>query len=47
MSGDWFVYALMALNVGASAAYAWQGYGWKACYRATVTLLSLCLLRLK
>lgn len=47
MSGDWFVYALMALNVGASVTYAWQGLGWKAFYWATVTILNLCLLRLK
>ena len=47
MSGDWFVYALMVLNVGASVTYAWHGHGWKACYWATVALLNLCLLRLK
>ena len=47
MTGDWFVYALMALNVGASATYAWQGMGWKSLYWATVTMLNLCLLRLK
>jgi len=47
MTGDWFVYALMTLNLGASVTYGVQGHGWKSLYWLTVTLLNLCLLRLK
>lgn len=45
--GDWFVYLLMALNLGASVAYAWQGHGIKALYWLTVFVLNFCLLKMK
>lgn len=46
LSGDLFVYCLMALNALAAVTYAWQGAGWKAFYWACVFGLNVCLLKL-
>ena len=47
MSGDWFVYALIALNAGACVAYTASGSYTKAFYWLCVIGLNLSLLRLK
>lgn len=47
MTGDWFVYTLMVLNLGASATYFEQGERWKAVYWISAFLLNLCVLRMK
>lgn len=47
MNGDLFVYALMTLNAGASAFYAWEGKAIKAVYWIAVLALNYCVLRMK
>jgi hypothetical protein len=47
MSGDWFVYALIALNAGACLFYAVEGQSWKAFYWLCVIGLNCALLRMK
>ena len=48
MFGDYFVYTLMSLNVGAACAYLWQGAYGQALYWLAACLLNLCILmRLK
>ena len=47
MSGDYFVYGLIALNLGACVTYTWQGLYVKGMYWAAVVVLNLTLLRLK
>lgn len=45
--GDYFVYALIALNFGACVAYVWQGVWVKAFYWLCVVGLNWCLLQMK
>jgi hypothetical protein len=47
MIGDYFVLTLMALNLGACVAYAWQGAWIRAFYWLCVIGLNYSLLRLK
>jgi hypothetical protein len=47
MSGDLFVYVLMALNAGASLWYALEGQFVKSFYWLCVIGLNFCILRLK
>ena len=47
MTGDWFVYALISLNLGACAFYAWEGVYVKAFYWLCVVGLNWALLRMK
>lgn len=47
MSGDYFVYGLMALNAGAMAFYAWDGLYMKAFYWLCVIGLNFSILRMK
>jgi|CXWL01.1.fsa_nt_gi hypothetical protein len=47
MNGDYFVYALVALNAGACVTYAASGAYTKAFYWLCVIGLNLSLLRLK
>jgi hypothetical protein len=47
MSGDLFVYALIALNAGAMLTYGWQGVWNKAFYWLCVIGLNYSLLRMK
>ncbi len=47
MTGDYFVYTLMALNLGAAVAYGWQGHGIKARYWLAAFLLNFCVLKMK
>lgn len=47
MTGDYFVYALIALNAGASVFYACEGQYVKATYWICVVGLNVCLLKLK
>jgi hypothetical protein len=47
MTGDWFVYGLMALNTGAMVFYAWEGLYTKAFYWLCVIGLNYSLLRMK
>lgn len=42
---DYFVYALIALNAGASAAYFVQGDRWKALYWFAASVLNFCVLK--
>lgn len=47
MTPDLFVYTLMALNLGASVSYGWQGQYIKALYWVAALLLNFCVLRMK
>ena len=47
MTGDWFVYALIALNAGACVTYAWSGVYLKAFYWLCVIGLNYSLLKMK
>lgn len=47
MTGDLFVYALIALNAGACLFYLAEGQGVKALYWACVIGLNVCLLKMK
>ena len=47
MSGDWFVYGLIALNAGAMAFYAYDGLWTKAFYWLCVIGLNWSILRMK
>lgn len=47
MIGDFFVYALISLNVGAAVCYAWQGIWIKSFYWCCVIGLNYSLLRMK
>jgi len=47
MTGDMFIFTLMALNLGASVAYGWQGNYIKALYWLAALLLNFCVLRMK
>lgn len=47
MSGDYFVYGLMMLNVGACVWYAWDGFWIKSFYWPCVVGLNYSLLRMK
>jgi hypothetical protein len=47
MTGDYFIYTLMTLNLGASLTYGWQGDWIKALYWIAALLLNFCVLRMK
>ena len=47
MSGDYFVYSLIVLNVGACIWYAMDGLWVKSLYWLCVVGLNYCLLRMK
>ena len=47
MSGDYFVYALIALNAGAMVFYGWDGNWNKALYWLCVIGLNVSILRMK
>jgi hypothetical protein len=47
MTGDYFVYLLIALNAGACLFYLADGQAWKAFYWLCVIGLNLCLLKLQ
>lgn len=45
--GDYFVFVLMTLNIGAAMSYAWYGFYWNSLYWLAAMTLNLCLLQLK
>jgi hypothetical protein len=47
MTGDYFIYTLMALNAGASLTYGWQGHWIKSLYWIAALLLNFCVLRMR
>lgn len=47
MSGDWFVYALMALNAGAMIFYGFEGHWNKSFYWLCVIGLNYSILRMR
>jgi len=47
MTGDHFIFVLMALNLGASLTYSWQGQWIKALYWLAALLLNFCVLRMR
>lgn len=47
MSGDYFVYSLMTLNLGAAGFYAWEGQLIKTVYWVAVLVLNYCVLRMR
>lgn len=47
MTGDYFIYTLMTLNLGASLTYAYQGHYIKALYWVSALLLNFCVLRMR
>lgn len=47
MIGDYFIYALITLNLGAMVSYGWQGHWSRAFYWLCVVGLNYSLLRLK